>query len=78
MGLSIMQPVDGQDVNVLNYYKQNNIPHSWQCSRCGGWMGAEDQSKNCTHTWVIRDLRPFNKAGDVIQNAPSSRDVSVS
>ena len=71
-----MQPVDGQDANMLKYFKDNNIPHSWQDANTGEWMGSEVTQG--PHKWVIRDLRPFQKAGDVIQNAPSNRDVSVS
>ena len=72
-----MQPVDGQDVNMLNYFKQNNIPHTWQCSICGAFMGAQDATKFCTHNWVIRDLRPFQRAGNGTQNATSPGNVSV-
>jgi hypothetical protein len=70
-----MQPVDGQDVNMLNYFKQNNIPHSWQDANTGEWMGAE--TKPGPHKWVIRDLRPFIKVGDVSQNEPSTGSPSV-
>ena len=62
-----MEPLDGQDVNMLNYFKDNNIPHTYQCAKCGAWMGKEtesEQTKWCTHNWVVRDLRPFQKAED--------------
>lgn len=66
-----MEPVDGQDVNRLNYYKENNIPHTYQCSICGDWRG-EDKTKHA-HRWVIRDLRPFqNVIGDVNENRTNS------
>jgi hypothetical protein len=57
-----MDSLDGQDVNMLNYFKEQNIPHTYQCAICGRWMG--DETGDCTHRWVIRDLRPFlNKDG---------------
>ena len=71
-----MDSIDGTDVNMLQYFKDNNIPHTYQCSRCGAWRGDEPYAQPfCTHTWVIRDLRPFQKDG--IQNEISDRNDSI-
>lgn len=52
-----MEPIDGQDVNRLNYYKENNIPHTYQCSKCGTFMGVEPPNDpDCVHKWIIRDI----------------------
>ena len=72
-----MNPIDGQEANMLEYYKANNIPHTYQCTRCGSFMGQEPYNNpDCAHNWVIRDLRPFQKDG--IQNENINRDDSVS
>jgi hypothetical protein len=71
-----MNSIDGQDVNMLNYFKENNIPHTYQCSLCGAFMGQEPYpNPRCTHNWVIRDLRPFRNG---TTNENSNRDDSVS
>ncbi len=72
-----MNPVDGQDVNLLNYYKDNKIPHTWQCADCGGWLGLEPYPKEHAHNWVVRDLRPFEKVENGIQDETIDRDSSV-
>jgi hypothetical protein len=71
-----MTGIDGQEANMLQYYKDNNIPHSYQCRKCGCWMGAEPNNF-CTHEYVIRDLRPFQKADIGTPNEVSDRDDSV-
>lgn len=70
-----MQPIDGQDANMLQYYKDKNIPHTYQCSKCGTFMGVEPPNRpDCVHRWVMRDLTPFKNG---TQNEAENPNPSI-
>lgn len=72
-----MSPLDGQEATMLKFFKDNKIPHTYQCKNCGTWLGKTTNNPNCGHEFVLRDLRPYQKVENGNQNAISDRDSSI-